>query len=304
MHRIAIFLWFALTVWAGDGTVLVVLGIAQDGGMPQAGSIHDPAWDDPSQKRMATCLALLDGATGRRWMFEATPDFREQFHVLNARFPVQQRPGLDGIFLTHAHMGHYTGLMHLGHEAMGSRGVPVYAMPRMKAFLETNGPWSQLVRLNNIELRNLKAGEAVELGTIAVTPISVPHREEYSEVVGFLIRGPKRRVLFVPDIDKWERWDEQGVHVEDLINQVDRAYLDATFFSIEELPGRDMSAFPHPFIVESMARFSQLDDQQRAKIHFIHLNHSNPARDPQGAEARRIREAGFQLAKEGDEFEL
>ena len=81
------------------------------------------------------------------------------------------KPNLSGIFLTHAHMGHYTGLMWLGKEVMGAAKVPVHAMPRMAAYLRSNGPWSQLVKLENIELREMRAGEAVPMPGLVVTPL-------------------------------------------------------------------------------------------------------------------------------------
>ncbi|MEJ2152957.1 MAG: MBL fold metallo-hydrolase [Gemmatimonadota bacterium] len=188
-------------------------------------------------------------------------------------FPVADAPGLAGVFLTHAHMGHYTGLMHLGHESMGAHGVVVYAMPRMREYLSTNGPWDQLVRYENIAIEPLADGVPVDLiDRITVTPFLVPHRQEYSEVVGFRIDGPNRSALFIPDIDSWEEWEAQGTRIEDLIAEVDVAYLDATFYGDGEIPGRDMSSFPHPFITHSMDRFAELPPAERAKVRFIHLN--------------------------------
>jgi pyrroloquinoline quinone biosynthesis protein B len=237
-------------------------------------------------------------------MFEATPDFREQLHRLDELAPVEATPGLAGIFLTHAHIGHYTGLMFLGHESIGASGVPVYALPRMAGFLEANGPWSQLVTYGNIELRPIAPESAVDLGDgLRVTAFLVPHRQEFSEVAGFRIDGPNRSVLFIPDIDSWEDWDDRGRKIEDEIASVDVAYLDATFFGDGEIPGRDMSGFPHPFITHSMERFATLPAAERDKIRFIHLNHTNPALSD-GAERQAIEKAGFRLAEEGEVLEL
>lgn len=238
-------------------------------------------------------------------MIEATPDFKRQLLALYRIAGGAQRPVLDGIFLTHAHIGHYTGLMFLGHESLGAKEVPVYAMPKMTEFLIANGPWSQLVRYGNIALQPLVAGEAVAVADgVAIEPFLVPHRQEFSEVVGFRIIGPKRSVLFIPDIDAWEQWDAQGVRIEELIKSVDVAYLDGTFFANGEIPGRDMTGFPHPFITHSMRRFSTLPPTERAKIRFIHLNHTNPAL-LQASEARRaIEAAGMRVAEEGEVTEL
>jgi pyrroloquinoline quinone biosynthesis protein B len=286
---------------AVDGPFIVVLGVAQDGGSPQAGTKEHPAWIDRSQRRHAACLAIVDPEGGQRWMVEATPDFREQLHMLDEVAPVPGKPGLAGVLLTHAHMGHYTGLMHLGHEALGAAGVPVHVMPRMSGYLRTNGPWDQLVRYRNIDLLPLNDGVSVRLNSrISVTPFLVPHRQEYSEVVGFRIDGPRRSALFLPDIDSWDEWDALGTRIEDVIADVDVAYLDATFFDSGEIAGRDMSGFPHPFIAHSMKRFDELPAEERAKIRFIHLNHTNPALRSDSEARRAIEAAGFLVAEEGE----
>jgi pyrroloquinoline quinone biosynthesis protein B len=290
---------------AGEEPYVVVLGIAQDGGVPQAGTKVHPGWDDPAFARRVVCLGVVDPLSSQRWMIDCTPDFPAQLHALDEIAPAEGKPGLDGIFLTHAHIGHYTGLIHLGHEVMGATDVPVYAMPRMRAFLEENGPWDQLVRYHNITLHTLTAGVSVPLGErLTIEPFVVPHRQEYSEVVGFRIVGPSHSVLFIPDIDSWEELDEMGTRIEDLLQTVDVAYLDATFFSGDELPGRDMSGFPHPFITHSMERFAGLPAKERAKVRFVHLNHTNPALDPTSAERRAIERGGYRVAEQGERVGL
>jgi pyrroloquinoline quinone biosynthesis protein B len=281
-----------------DSPYVVVLGVAQDGGAPQAGCDKPccaERWRDPSKQLHVACLGIVDPGASACWLIDATPDFPVQLRRLG-------HPELAGILLTHAHIGHYTGLVHLGREAMGARGVPVYAMPRLRAFLATNGPWDQLVSLGQVALRPLAAGEPVELsGRITVTPLLVPHRDEYSEAVGFRIDGPRRSALYVPDIDKWDRWERR---IEDLVAEVDVAWLDGTFYDETEVPGRDMARIPHPFITESMQRFATLPAAQRNKIRFIHLNHTNPALDPDTAARRVIEAAGFHLADEMERFDL
>lgn len=280
---------------------VMVLGIAQDGGVPQAGSFGDARWDDGARMRKVVSLGIIDPRSGKRWMIDATPDFRSQSLELFRASGGAPTPVVDGIFLTHAHMGHYTGLMFLGHESIGAKGVPVYAMPRMSEFVQSNGPWSQLVKYRNIELRPLAAGVAVRLtDDVAVTPIMVPHRQEFSEVVGFRIDGPSRKVLWLPDIDSWEAWDAQGTRLEDVLNTVDVAYVDGTFFANGELPGRDMTGFPHPFITHTMQRLAALPPATRDKIRFIHLNHSNPALEVDSDARRALEHAGMHVADEGE----
>ncbi len=307
------FLVLTATTLLGSGHVcaqessnpyLVVLGIAQDGGAPQAGTKEHPGWSNPEHHHLVVSLAIVDPGSSQRWMFEATPDFREQLHALDEIAPTQGKPGLAGIFLTHAHIGHYTGLMFVGHESIGANGVPVYAMPQMASYLTDNGPWSQLVRLNNIALQPLADGEATFITeNVRVTPFLVPHRQEFSEVVGYRIDGPSSSILFIPDIDSWEEMDS-GVPIEEMIRSVDVAYVDGSFFANGEIPGRDMSGFPHPFISHSMERFANLPTSERSKIRFIHLNHTNRALDLTSEEAESVLAAGFRLAREGERVGL
>ena len=290
-----------------DDPFVAVLGIAQDGGFPQAGCTKDcckEAWSDPSKRRHVSCLAVVDPTSQQRWIIDATPDFKDQLRMLDELAPISEIPGagLTGIFLTHGHIGHYTGLMQLGHEAMGAKNVPVYVMPRMGEFLSTNGPWDQLVRYKNIELREMVTDRPIQLNErISVTPFRVPHREEYTEVVGYRIDGPNRSVLFIPDIDKWEHWDRS---IEDQIADVDVAYLDGTFYGAGDLPSRNMAGIPHPFIVESMQRFESLPAKEKAKIRFIHLNHTNPALPAASAAREAIIDSGFSVAGELERVDL
>ncbi|HCA36511.1 MAG TPA: pyrroloquinoline quinone biosynthesis protein PqqB [Gammaproteobacteria bacterium] len=274
---------------------IFVLGVGQDASFPQAGCYKPrcmPAWEDSSLRQEPTAIAVIDRANESSYLFEATPEFRDQLY----RLQQEAAQPLSGIFLTHAHIGHYTGLMHLGREAMGTRDMPVYAMPRMSAFLRDNGPWSQLVSLGNIELRGLQHMAPVNLSTVTVTPFLVPHRDEYSETVGYRIQGPNRSAIFIPDINKWEDWDESIV---EMVESVDYALIDASFFADGELGNRDMSQIPHPFVAETMALFEDSSLTVRDRIWFIHMNQSNPLLNSNTEQTRIVLENGFNVAREG-----
>ncbi len=277
---------------------IMITGIAQDAGYPQAGcqkACCAAYRSGEVKQQFATSLGLVDRKADKVWLFEATPDIKMQMDMLAAYKSTSPVFMPDGIFLTHAHIGHYTGLMHVGHEVMGAKSLPVYAMPRMRDFLTNNGPWSQLVNYKNIALQELSKDVAVDLGNgLRVTPFRVPHRDEFSETVGYKIESANKKVLFIPDIDKWHKW-ERDIKAE--IQQVDLALLDGTFLKNGELPNRDMSAIPHPFVEESMALFSDLPEREKNKIMFIHFNHTNPLIwDAKEREA--VQEAGFQVAEE------
>jgi pyrroloquinoline quinone biosynthesis protein B len=280
---------------------ITVLGVAQDAGFPQAGCTKDNCqlfWDGKEEARHATSLGLIDNDENKLWMFEATPDFRHQFQALNKTAPNAQ---LSGIFLTHAHIGHYTGLMQLGHEVMGASQISVFAMPQMQSYLETNGPWSQLVDFGNIAIRKQTADSAIHISEhLSVTPFLVPHRDEYSETVGYRIESDSKSVLFIPDINKWEVWDRSIIEE---IAMVDVALLDATFYDSDELPGRDMADIPHPFVEESFELFKDLPASEKAKITFIHFNHTNPL-ILDSPERALVESMGFKVAYEGMRIEL
>ena len=281
-------------------TYLKILGIAQDAGFPQINCYKDCCknlWDNKDLRKMVSCIGVVDEENKTSYLFDATPDIRDQVSILQKNQALQ----LGGIFLTHAHMGHYTGLMHLGREAMGAKKVPVYAMPRMAEMLAQNAPWSQLVSLENIVLQSLKKDTAIVLNKIQVTPFQVPHRDEFSETVGFKIKGENKSALFIPDIDKWGKWERS---ILEEIQKVDYAFLDGTFFQNGEIPGRDMSLIPHPFIEESIELFKKLPAEEKDKIYFIHFNHTNPVLQKDSEAEKEIQKSGFHIAEEGQIFDL
>lgn len=258
---------------AGQGASpweLVVLGRAQDAGIPQLGCTQTACADRREGRKPAervASLGLRNTRTGQSYLFDATPDLPSQLHSLNGgKVP-------DGIFLTHGHIGHYTGLMYLGRESINASKARVFGTAAMAAFLVSNGPWSQLLSAGNIEMNLLEFDRAVTLGDgIKVTPFQVPHRDEFTDTVGYMIEGPTKRALFIPDIDQWSKWNRD---IRDLAGTVDYAFLDGTFASSGEIPGRSIADIPHPMMSDTRARLKGV----RARLWFIHLNHTNPELD-------------------------
>lgn len=249
---------------------LVVLGRAQDAGIPQLGCTQAACVDRREGRKpveRVASLGLRNTQTGQSFLFDATPDMPAQLTMLNGgRVP-------DGIFLTHAHIGHYTGLMYLGRESINASKARVYATPRMAAYLTSNGPWSQLVSIGNIALNVLVPDQAVNVAEgVRVTAFQVPHRDEFTDTVGYLIEGPSKKALFIPDIDQWSKWNRD---VRALAEAVDYAFLDGTFASAAEIPGRSIADIPHPMMGDTRARLKAA----RAQLWFLHLNHTNPELD-------------------------
>lgn len=297
------------------GPFLRVLGTAQDGGLPHAACTCvrcERARHDPAFRRAVASLALVvpaPGGAAEVYLVDATPDLREQLDRLadvrpGAAAGRVDRAPVSGVFLTHAHVGHYLGLAFFGYEAVHAPGLPVWASRRMAGFLRANGPWSQLVELGNVELRELEPGRPVELaGGVRVVPFAAPHRDEYADTLGFRIEGPRRSLIYLPDTDSWAAWETAagGLHPAELIGGVDVALLDGTFYSPDELPGRSVGAIGHPLIPRTMELLAGLD---ATRVLFTHLNHSNPALEPGSTARRAIEAAGFAVLAEGEEFAL
>lgn len=283
---------------------ITILGISQDAGYPQIDCDKECCnayYEGTEPKKLISCLGLVDLLSKQKWLFDATPDISLQVLDLKKNH-LDNGKVIDGIFLTHAHIGHYTGLMYLGFEALGGNNILVYAMPRMKSYLENNGPWSQLLTFKNIKLRQLQNDSIINLNNeLKVTPILVPHRDEYSETVGYKIEGNNKSALFIPDIDKWYKWER---NIIEEVKKVDYAFLDASFFRDGEMKGRDMSKIPHPFTTETTSLFENETVETKSKIYFIHFNHTNPTILESHHLKDSIQNLGFNFAKEGDVFEL
>ncbi len=278
-----------------------ILGTVQDGGMPHLGckkSCCKDYFEKGFSKKRVVSLGISDYLYNKNYLIEASPDISIQLNDLLDK----ESKTLDGIFITHAHIGHYSGLTNLGREVSNTSNVPLYLMPKMQDFISSNGPWDQLVKLKNVELKSLFHEKEEKLTeNLTIIPFKVPHRDEYSETVGFKIIGPNKSALFIPDIDKWNKWE---ISIKKLISKVDYAFLDGTFYDSKEINNRDISEIPHPFIIESLELFKDLKESDRNKIYFIHLNHTNPLLNSKSQEYQHVVSNGYNVAFEGLELKL
>lgn len=313
MHIIHLFtcFLFGLGLWSCNtsttktpdvpSVALVVLGTAQDAGYPHIGCYKSCCTQVSRDQHAVVSLGVIDQLEKKYWLFEATPNIPEQIKALqDLSDSTMLMP--SGIALTHAHIGHYTGLMYLGKEALGGQNTPVMCLPKMQEFLTNNGPWSQLVNDSNIVLHPLIANKDTALSKrLTIHPFTVPHRDEYSETAGFFITGPSKTALFIPDIDKWHRW---AIDLKSIIAQVDYAFLDGTFYNEHELPHRNIEEIPHPLVKETMELLKELPSNEKCKVHFIHFNHTNPLFQPASEASKEVLANGFNIARKGDIFDL
>jgi pyrroloquinoline quinone biosynthesis protein B len=295
-------LFFVSKIHSQNDTLpyILVLGITQDGGYPQAGCTKtccEMAWKSDSVRKNVVSLAVVFPKQKKWWLFEATPDIGRQLRMFAKLTNSQFQLLPEGVFLTHAHIGHYTGLMQFGREVMNTKELPVYVLPKMKSFLEKNGPWQQLIRIKNISLRDLKVDSVSNIAeSFSVKPFKAPHRDEYSETAGFLINAGQRKTLFIPDINNWN-----SINLLPKLAECDQAFLDGTFYTADELPNREIKEVPHPPVINTMQLLKTQSDEARAKVYFIHFNHTNPLLNNKQTRSSVIK-AGFNIAEEGKKY--
>ena len=245
---------------------IYILGNTQDAGLPHIGCQHPFCEDNFNvyEEHYTTSIAVVNSDLKKYILFEATPDITFQLNNLKKNiFDEFLLP--ESIYITHAHIGHYTGLMYFGREALGAKDLMVKVLPRMSNFLQNNGPWSQLVDINNIKIKEINFGSSTkELANIDITPVKVPHRDEYSETAGYIIKGKNKKALFIPDIDKWEKWDRD---LSQLAKEFDFLLIDATFYDSKEI-NRDISEIPHPLVTETIDLLSGLNIENRKQSVF------------------------------------
>jgi pyrroloquinoline quinone biosynthesis protein B len=281
---------------------IYILGNTQDAGLPHIGCQHPFCEDNFNvyEEHYTTSIAVVNSDLKKYILFEATPDITFQLNNLKKNiFDEFLLP--ESIYITHAHIGHYTGLMYFGREALGSKELIVRVLPRMSNFLQNNGPWSQLVDINNIKIKEINFGSSTkELANINITPVQVPHRDEYSETAGYIIKGKNKKALFSPDIDKWEKWDRD---LSQLAKEFDFLLIDATFYNSKEI-NRDISEIPHPLVTETIDLLNGLSIENRNKVYFIHMNHTNMMLDPDSELSKLITSKGFNIARLGQKLYL
>ena len=277
-----------------SGIRAILLGTAQDAGVPQAGCTCKRcvlAQEQPALRAPVSCLGLVHEDTGQAWLIDATPDLPTQLYQLLHKIADSR---LVGIVLTHAHIGHYSGLMYLGREGMNCRSLPVVATAAMARFLRQNAPWADLVQAKHVVLQVMTPGQPLALAPdLQIRPVTAPHRDEHSDTMALVIQGSRRSLFYCPDIDFWRQ------DVLQVLGRCDVALVDGTFFRANELPGRNLQEIPHPPVQSSVEQLAGLETD----IWFVHLNHSNPLWG-NGEERRWLQERGFDVAEVGQMWRL
>lgn len=298
-----------------EQSIVVVLGTAQDAGVPQLGcncTNCRRVISNQRFRRLVSSLGIFNPTTGKSYIIDATPNLTEQVGLLNkikSKYPNRRNNsiinigesnefGLSGVFLTHAHIGHYLGLVQLGKEALCAHKIPVYATSSMIKFLNANSPFNDLIINENIISKEIKQNKKCLINqSLSLTPFSVQHRHEHSDTVGFSISGSKKELLYIPDMD---------VLSQDIlyrISNADIAIIDGTFYDKSELgPRRDIQEVSHPTIKESMQALRTFTKETR--IYYTHFNHTNPVLDSKSEAVNEIKANGLKLVYKGQAFKI
>ena len=136
--KLLLTLFFSISLYA-QSEYIYILGNTQDAGMPHIGCQHEFCLDsfDTYEEYFVTSIAVVNSDLRKYILFEASPDITYQLNYLkNNIFNEFLLP--ESLYITHAHIGHYTGLMYFGREALGSKNLLVKVLPKMSKFLKTN----------------------------------------------------------------------------------------------------------------------------------------------------------------------
>lgn len=279
-----------------------VLGSAQDGGVPHVACYCQTcnyARENPTAVRLGPSLGIYDTQNGNVYVIDASPDFPEQLDMLYkevGKVRGKERFLPDAIFLTHGHFGHIWGLGYLGREACSPKELPLYCTHDVAEFLRRNRPFADLVQRQNVVINELEPSVSINFSGFSITPLKVPHRQDFTDTVGYIISGKNKKLLYVPDMDDYT--DE----IIKAISAVDIALLDGCFYSTEEIPYRNIKEIPHPFIPYSMEKLAGLVG--KTKIYFTHFNHTNYLLRQGRPEKEQLIARGYHMLNDGDVFTI
>ena len=279
---------------------VTLLGIAQDGGRPQAGcnksccvSIQRDNWSYP------VSLGIV-GDDGKGHLIEASRHLTDQLQIWGHN-------EISDVWLTHAHLGHVDGLGLFGKETMGKIGLNLHLSASMLNLVHNNPFWKSLLDQKVFKPNQFSNGEIIDTESLfTIQAIQIPHRDELSDMHAFLVKGEKKNLLFLPDHDTWE--ETLKFHEVDTIRaflakySVDIALIDGTFWSSNELFGRFQHEVPHPPVSLTVEMLGERREDD-PEILFIHLNHTNPLY-LDGEERKFVIDLGWQIGEQGMIFDI
>ena len=293
-----------------SGVSVTILGTAQDGGIPQAGCSCQRCLDahrDLKLRKYPVSLGIL-GVDGTKHIIEITKNLSEQLVIWTPDKNELFIP--ETVSITHLHLGHIEGIGQLGKPVMGLREVDIYLSPNNKDIFDNRSDIVLMEDEGNIRTHSKNFYHPFEPKDgcgFSLQFIPIPHRSELGDNAAIIIKAEEKSILFMPDQDSWD--DTLDYHSKDTIRDflkmfdIDEALIDGTFWSMDELPRRDISKIPHPTIQETI----QLLGRKRKgdpEISFLHLNHSNPVNDLDSEQRKVVEGNGWKISEMGDVLKL
>lgn len=264
-----------------------VLGNVQDGGVPHLGcscDVCEKAREDPREQKHVASLLLKENNEKDtiRYLIDATPDIRFQI----------TGDYLDGVFISHANLGHLNGTLYFGEEGIDADRVSIYCNEGVENYMMNNDPFRMLVDRQNIEIRNFENGDSEDLQGGEITVENHEHPQVNHDTTSYWIQGEKKTLYYISDITEFNR------EILESIQKADIAIIDGTFYTENEIDR--FEEVPHPPIKQTIKKTSDFDTE----IHFTHLNHTNPALREDSEERISIEEQGYGVVEQGQVFEI
>jgi pyrroloquinoline quinone biosynthesis protein B len=300
-----------------------VLGSAAGGGFPQWNcgcSNCDRVRRGLSGFRpRAQAQVAVSAARGPWILLNASPDLRQQL-LQDPDFapsPNTRATPVSTIVLLSADVDSVMGLLHLRE----FQPLRVFAAPSVLRILtEENSLFHCLDRsAPPVHWEALPLGRAVPIDGLACA--AVPLGGEYPDyvssalrkslakdeaVIGLEFAQDEKRFFYAPSISgQNESWKCRA-------KDADLAFLDGTFWTDNELidvrgggkTAREIGHVPLSGPDGLLEQLSELPPARKGRRVLIHLNNTNPVLDESSAAHRAVRDAGWEVAYDGMEFEL
>ena len=111
----------------------ILLGIAQDGGRPQAGCTKSCCTGlSADQTSYPTSLGIM--SQNENHLIDVTRNLASQLQLMDGKLPTH-------VWLTHAHFGHIDGLGQFGRETINAKGLKLHTSKSMHTLLNNTPQW-------------------------------------------------------------------------------------------------------------------------------------------------------------------
>jgi pyrroloquinoline quinone biosynthesis protein B len=305
---------------------LRTLGSAAGGGFPQWNcACHNctsvRSGTIPAKARTQAQLSV--SADGKSWyLVGASPDLRSQIEATPELHPSENRQSpIAGVVLANADLDHVLGLLLLRE----LQPLRVYATASIRRILrEDNSAFRMLNRVEaQVEWTDFRAGESFQLRSAKneVSGLSVeaiPLGERYPAYVtprrsAELVPGEASLGLIISSGEKLAGYFPAVPKIDDALlrslEALDLLFFDGTFWSDDELirvqgSGQTALQMGHVPVSSASGSLERLAGLRKPRKIFVHINNTNPMLDESSAEHCQVREAGWEIAEDGWQFEL